>query len=100
MRFPAHSPDTASGKAADLLGDIVGRTGSAGAMVRTMAGSPSMLGGYLELSKAMNRSRLDRAISERISLAVQARPCRGGHRADPSLLGTARIGSGAAVARG
>lgn len=73
MRFPAHTPDTATGKAADLLGDIVGRTGSAGAMVRTMAGSPSMLGGYLELSKAMKRSRLDRAISERISLAVQAR---------------------------
>lgn len=73
MRFPAHTPDTATGKAADLLGDIVGRTGSAGVMVRTMAGSPSMLGGYLELSKAMKRSRLDRAISERISLAVQAR---------------------------
>ena len=42
-------------------------------MVRTMAGSPSVLGGYLELSRAMKRSRLDRAIAERISLAVQAR---------------------------
>lgn len=73
MRFPAHTPDTATGKAADLLGDIVSRTGPAGAMVRTMAGSPSMLGGYLELSKAMKRSGLDRGISERISLAVQAR---------------------------
>jgi AhpD family alkylhydroperoxidase len=73
MRSPAHTPDTATGKAADLLGDIVGRTGSAGTMVRTMAGSPSVLGGYLELSRAMKRSRLDRAISERISLAVQAR---------------------------
>jgi AhpD family alkylhydroperoxidase len=73
MRFPAHNPDTATGKASDLLGDIVTRTGSAGTMVRTMAGSPSVLGGYLELSKAMKRSRLDRAISERISLAVQAR---------------------------
>jgi AhpD family alkylhydroperoxidase len=73
MRFPAHTPDTATGKAADLLGDIVTRTGSAGTMVRTMAGSPSLLGGYLELSRAMKRSRLDRAISERISLAVQAR---------------------------
>ena len=73
MRFPAHTPATAVGKAAELLGGIVDRSGSAGAMVRTMAGSPSVLGGYLELSRAMKRSRLDRAVSERISLAVQAR---------------------------
>lgn len=71
-RFPSHTPDTAVGKAADLLGDIVARNGSAGAMVRTMAGSPSVLGGYLDLSRAMKRSRLDRAVTERISLAVQA----------------------------
>lgn len=73
MRFAAHTPDTATGRAVDLLGDIVGRTGSAGAMVRTMAGSPSVLGGYLELSRAVKRSRLERAVSERISLTVQAR---------------------------
>ena len=72
-RFPAHSPESAVGKAGDLLGGIIARSGSAGPMVRTMAGSPSVLGGYLELSRAMKRSRLDRAISERISLAVQAR---------------------------
>jgi AhpD family alkylhydroperoxidase len=72
-RFPSHTPESAVGRAGDLLGDIVARTGSAGAMVRTMAGSPSVLGGYLELSRAMKRSRLDRAVSERISLAVQAR---------------------------
>lgn len=73
MRFTQHTPDTAVGKAADLLGDIVDRTGSAGPMVRTMAGSPSVLGGYLELSRAMKRSKLDRAVAELISLAVQAR---------------------------
>ena len=73
MRFPSHSTDTATGKAAERLGDIVARNGSAGTMVRTMAGSLSVLGGYLELSRAMKRSRLDRAISERVSLAVQAR---------------------------
>lgn len=72
-RFRTHTPATAVGKAAALLGDIVERTGSAGPMVRTMAGSPSVLGGYLELSRAMKRSRIDRALSERISLAVQAR---------------------------
>jgi hypothetical protein len=67
MRFPNHTAETAAGKAADLLGDIIARSGSAGSMVRTMAGSPSVLGGYLELSRAMKRSRLERAISERIS---------------------------------
>lgn len=72
-RFPAHTPESAVGKAGDLLSSIIARNGSAGPMVRTMAGSPSVLGGYLELSRAMKRSRLDRAVSERISLAVQAR---------------------------
>ena len=73
MRFTNHTAETAVGKAADLLGDTIARSGSAGSMVRTMAGSPSVLGGYLELSRAMKRSRLERAISERISLTVQAR---------------------------
>ena len=72
-RFPAHTPETAVGAAQDLLAGIIARAGSAGPMVRTMAGSPSVLGGYLDLSRAMKRSRLDRAISERISLAVQSR---------------------------
>jgi AhpD family alkylhydroperoxidase len=61
-RFPEHTPESAAGKAAELLFDIVARNGSAGSMVRTMAGSPSVLAGYLDLSRAMKR----------ISLAVQA----------------------------
>ena len=71
-RFTAHDPSSASGKAAELLSEIIARNVEAGAMVRTMAGSPSVLGGYLELSRAMKRTRLDRGITERISLAVQA----------------------------
>jgi AhpD family alkylhydroperoxidase len=46
-------------------------------MVRTMAHSPAVLGGYLQLSRAMKRAKLDRAVSERISIAVQVRQgCR------------------------
>ncbi|WP_433370654.1 carboxymuconolactone decarboxylase family protein [Streptosporangium sp. CA-115845] len=41
-------------------------------MVSTMAHSPAVLGGYLQLSRAMRRAKLDRKISERISIAVQA----------------------------
>ncbi|WP_234880113.1 carboxymuconolactone decarboxylase family protein [Mycolicibacterium litorale] len=40
-------------------------------MVATMAHSPAVLGGYLDLSRAMKRSKLPRQITERISLAVQ-----------------------------
>ena len=42
-------------------------------MVATMAHSPAVLAGYLELSRAMKRARLDRKLSERVSIAVQAR---------------------------
>lgn len=70
-RFAAHTSTTAAGAAADRLADLEQRHGAVGDMVRTMAGSPSVLIGYLELSRAMKRSRLDRAVSERISLAVQ-----------------------------
>jgi AhpD family alkylhydroperoxidase len=54
-------------------------------MVSTMAHSPAVLGGYLQLSRAMKRAKLDRRISERISLAVQAiqgcKLCLESHRA-------------------
>ena len=90
-RFPTHTLETATGKAADLLGDIVTRHGSAGEMVRTMAGSPSVLAGYLDLSRAMKRSRLDRGVSERISLAVQTRlgcaVCLAAHTAGARAVG-------------
>ena len=71
QRFSAHTSATATGAAADRLAELEQRHGHVGTMVRTMAGSPSMLIGYLELSRAMKRSRLDRELSERISLAVQ-----------------------------
>jgi AhpD family alkylhydroperoxidase len=71
-RFTPLTPETATGRAAELLGGIWDRHGSAGAMVSTMAHSPSVLGGYLDLSRATKRSALDRRISERIALAVQA----------------------------
>jgi len=73
-RFPAHTPQTATGRAADLLGGLWARHGEqVSEMVRTMAGSPALLGGYLELSRAMKRSRLPRRTAETISIAIQAR---------------------------
>ena len=71
-RFASLTPAAATGAAQDLLTDLVARNGTVGPMVSTMAHSPAVLGGYLQLSRAMKRAKLDRRISERISIAVQA----------------------------
>lgn len=72
-RLPLLTPQTAVGAARDMLGELVDRHGQVGGMVRSMANSPAVLGGYLQLSRAMKRAKLDRRISERISIAVQVR---------------------------
>ncbi|MFJ8229104.1 carboxymuconolactone decarboxylase family protein [Streptomyces sp. NPDC094448] len=72
-RLTRLTPDTAVGASRDLLADLASRHGHLGDMVSTMAHSPAVLGGYLQLSRAMGRAELDRRISERISMAVQVR---------------------------
>ncbi|WP_043633761.1 carboxymuconolactone decarboxylase family protein [Nonomuraea candida] len=70
-RLAALAPAEAPGKSEELLSDIISRRGSVGDMVATMAHSPALLQGYLDLSRAMKRVKLSRALSEKISLAVQ-----------------------------
>jgi AhpD family alkylhydroperoxidase len=72
MRLTQLTPETAQGRAQDALADIYERHGSAGPMVRAMANSPALLTGYLDLSRATKRVKLDRRLSERISIAIQA----------------------------
>ncbi|GAA2225176.1 hypothetical protein GCM10010232_07840 [Streptomyces amakusaensis] len=72
-RLTRLTPDTAVGASRDLLAELVSRRGQVGDMVSTMAHSPAVLGGYLQLSRAMGRAKLDRRISERISIAIQVR---------------------------
>lgn len=64
---PARAPQ----RSRELLTEIIERRGSAGDMIRTMAHSPAGLQGYLDLSRAMKRTRLPWALSEKVSLAVQ-----------------------------
>ena len=64
-------PEHASATAARLLTEIIQRHGDAGPMVRTMAHSPTVLQGYLELSRAVKRAAVPRPLSEKISLALQ-----------------------------
>jgi AhpD family alkylhydroperoxidase len=62
--------DQAQGKARELLDELVERGGEPGPMVRAMANAPALLRGYLDLTRAMKRSHIDRRITERINLAV------------------------------
>jgi AhpD family alkylhydroperoxidase len=71
-RLTRLTPDIAVGASRDLLAELVSRHGQVGDMVSTTAHSPAVLGGYLQLSRAMKRAKLERKISERISIAVQA----------------------------
>lgn len=70
-RLTSLEPAEAPGKSRELLEDIVSRRGSAGEMVSTMAHSPALLEGYLTFSRAMKRVKIPRALSEKLSLAVQ-----------------------------
>ncbi|OXM75173.1 MULTISPECIES: carboxymuconolactone decarboxylase family protein [Amycolatopsis] len=70
-RLRALDPGGAPEKSRELLGGIVERHGSAGEMIRTMAHSPALLQGYLELSRAMKRTKLPRAVCEKLAIAVQ-----------------------------
>ena len=62
--------DQAEGKARELLDEVVQRGGEPGPMVRAMANAPTLLRGYLDLTRTMKRSHIDRSITERINLAV------------------------------
>jgi AhpD family alkylhydroperoxidase len=62
--------DQAQGKARELLDELVERGGEPGPMVRAMANAPALLRGYLDLTRAMKRSHIDRRVTERINLAV------------------------------
>ncbi|RVX42715.1 AhpD family alkylhydroperoxidase [Nonomuraea polychroma] len=70
-RLTPFDPADAPEKSAELLNDIISRRGGVGEMVATMAHSPALLQGYLDFSRAMKRVKLPRALSEKISLAVQ-----------------------------
>jgi len=62
--------DLARGKARELLDELLERGDEPGPMVRAMANAPALLRGYLDLTRAMKRSHIDRRVTERINLAV------------------------------
>lgn len=70
-QLPALSPADAPPRSRELLDQIIARRGPVGDMVASMAHSPALLQGYLELSRAMKRVKLPRTLSEKISIALQ-----------------------------
>ena len=62
--------EQAEGTARELLHELVQRGGEPGPMTRAMANAPALLRGYLDLTRAMKRSHIDRRVTERINLAV------------------------------
>ncbi|WP_231864017.1 carboxymuconolactone decarboxylase family protein [Brevibacterium ravenspurgense] len=82
-RLAPLTSSSAVGASRDVLGELVERHGTVGDRVSTMAHSPVVLGEYLQLSKAMRRAKLDRKISELVSIAVQSQQgcgmCLGSH---------------------
>lgn len=92
-RFPALTPESAVGASRELLGELVERHGAVGSMVSTMAHSPAVLRGYLELSRSMRRAKLERRLSELLSIAVQQQQgcsmCMDSHVSAARSLGVA-----------
>jgi uncharacterized peroxidase-related enzyme len=69
-RLTPVAPETATGKAKELLNAVQERTGRIPNMVRLMANSPPTLQAYLSFATAMVDAKLDKDIRDLIALAV------------------------------
>jgi uncharacterized peroxidase-related enzyme len=70
------APDSATGKAKELLDAVKGKLGLVPNITRAMANSPAVLEGYLGLSGALGKGSLSAKNREQIALAVgQANQC-------------------------
>ena len=70
------APESATGKAKELLDAVQGKLGMVPNMTRAMANSPAVLDGYLQLSGALAKGTLPAKTREEIALAVsQANSC-------------------------
>ncbi len=70
------APDSATGKAKELLDAVKGKLGLVPNITRAMANSPAVLEGYLGLNGALGKGGLSAKNREQIALAVgQANQC-------------------------
>jgi uncharacterized peroxidase-related enzyme len=66
---PVH-PDSATGKAAELLAQVQKSVGQTPNMTKVMANSPALLKGYLALSAAVAGGTLPPAVRERLAIST------------------------------
>lgn len=69
-RLQAVNPETASGKAKDLLDGVRSKLGKTPNLLRTMANSPAVLEAYLGFSGALQGGLLSSRLREQMALAV------------------------------
>lgn len=69
-RLPTIAPETATGKAKELLDTVKNKLGLVPNMTRVMANSPAVLSGYLQLSGALAQGALPAKSREQIALVV------------------------------
>jgi uncharacterized peroxidase-related enzyme len=75
-RFKAISPESATGRAKDLLEGVNAQLGMVPNMMRTMANAPAVLDGYLNLSGSLGKGTLSAKLREQLALAIgQANQC-------------------------
>jgi len=75
-RITLIAPETATGKAGELLAAVKSKLGLVPNLTRAMANSPAVLEGYLGLSGALAKGALPSQTREQISLTVgQANEC-------------------------
>lgn len=72
-RIQAIAPESASGKAKELLNAVNGKLGMVPNMARTMANAPSVLDGYLAFSGSLAKGTLSAKLREQIALTVAER---------------------------
>jgi uncharacterized peroxidase-related enzyme len=68
--FAPVDPDTATGKAAELLAQVQKSLGLIPTMTKVMADSPALLEGYLALSGAVAGGKLPPGVRERLAIAT------------------------------
>ncbi len=69
-RLTPIDPNTATGRAKDLLDDVQAAIGVTPNLLRTMAQSPAVLEAYLVLSKALSGGEFSGALQEQLALTI------------------------------
>ena len=69
-RIAPVDPNTATGRAKELLDGVQAALGATPNLLRTMAQSPAVLDAYLGLSKALSSGALSAALREQIALTI------------------------------